>query len=331
MTVTILAFIPLASAARQRLLAAGYDVRFIQDAGSREALIATGADARIAITNGEGGLRDHEIARLPALEHICAIGVGFEHIDLDVAAARGISVTNGRGTNDSAVADHAFALMLGLSLAVPQSDAMVRAGGWGDFATGARGYPFLGRRRGIFGKRLGIVGLGRIGTAIAERGERGFAMPVGYHSRRVVSGSAYAYHPAVRSLAAWAEVLVVATPGGATTRHLIDRTVLESLGPEGILVNIGRGSVVDTEALVDALRAGAIRGAALDVVDGEPRIPEVLLGFDNLILTPHMAGRGPEPLVLMVDLLLRNIAAVLAGEPPLTPVLERDGRRAIAT
>ena len=331
MPVIILAFIPLPPPVVASLREAGHELRLLRDFGSRDALINAGQDARIVITNGEGGLGGDEIDRLPALEHICAIGVGFEHVDLDRAADRGISVTNGRGTNAEAVADHTLGLMLAVSMAIPQSDAMVRAGRWADFAAGTGDHSFLDRRRGITGKRLGILGLGLIGEKIAARGAAGFAMPVAYHSRRPVPGSSYDYLASVEELAAWADVLVVATPGGAGTRHLIDATVLESLGPEGILVNIGRGSVVDTAALIDALKRAAIRGAALDVVDGEPVIPAEMLTLDNLVITPHMAGRGPEPLVIMADLLLHNLAAFLNGAPLVTPVLDRDGTRSVSS
>ncbi len=328
MPVTILAFIPLALAAQAPLREAGYELRLVRDyAGNRDELIAAGQDARIVITNGEGGLSGGEIDRLPALEHICAIGAGFENIDLDRAATRGISVTNGRGANAEAVADHTMALILAASMAIPQSDAMVRAGNWADFASGAGHHPFLDRRRGISGKRLGLLGLGEIGRKIAARGAAGFAMPVAYHARREVPDSPYAYQSSVVDLARWSDFLVVATPGGASTWHLVDAEVLDALGPEGVLVNIGRGSVVDTAALIAALENGVIRGAALDVVESEPDIPAELLPLDNLVITPHMAGRGPEPLVIMAELLARNVAAFLAGAPLITPVLDRDGTR----
>jgi lactate dehydrogenase-like 2-hydroxyacid dehydrogenase len=329
--ITILAFIPLPPAAQAPLRDAGYELHLLRDYGNRDALIAAGRDARIVVTNGEGGLGGDEIDRLPELEHICAIGVGFENIDLDRAAQRGISVTNGRGANAEAVADHTLGLMLAASMAIPQSDAMVRAGHWAHFASGAGHHPFLDRRRGITGKGLGILGLGLIGQKIAERGALGFAMPVAYHSRRRNEASPYRYMASVSELAEWSDFLVVATPGGAGTRHLVDRNVLEALGHEGILVNIGRGSVVDTAALIAALQAGTIRGAALDVVEGEPSIPDELLPLDNLVITPHMAGRGPEPLVIMADLLARNVAAFLNGDPLLTPVLDRDGTRAVSS
>ena len=317
---TILAFIPTPPPVQSRLEAAGFDLRRIQEAGSREALIAQGRHTRIALTNGEGGLSGAEIEGLPNLRLICAIGVGYEAIDLGVAAARGITVTNGRGTNDDAVADHTLGLMLAVAGGIVSADAMVRSGHWWAFATGTPPYPFTERRRGLFGKRLGILGLGRIGAKIAARGQGGFGMPVAYHGRRPVPGSPYTYLASVRELAAWSDVLVVAAPGGPETHHLVDADALRALGPEAFLINIGRGSIVDTAALIAALQSGTIKGAALDVVEEEPDIPAELLELDNVVLTPHMAGRGPEPLELMAELLMRNLRAFLAGEPVLTPV-----------
>lgn len=318
---TILAFIPTPPPVRSRLEEAGYDLRRIQPAGGRAALVANGQDARIALTNGEGGLSGAEIDSLPNLELICAIGVGYESIDLEVAARRGITVTNGRGTNDSAVADHTMALMLALASGIVPADAMVRSGDWRSFALGATAHPFTARRRGVFGKRLGLLGLGQIGSKIAARGHLGFEMPVAYHTRNPVAGSPYRYLATVRELAEWSDFLVVAAPGGEDTHHLVDAEVLRRLGPEGFLINIGRGSIVDTDALIEALRSGTICGAGLDVVDGEPDVPADLLELDNVVLTPHMAGRGPEPLELMAELLMKNLAAFLHGEPVLTPIL----------
>lgn len=317
---TILAFIPTPPPVRSRLEAAGFDLRRVQDLGSRAALIARGRHARIALTNGEGGLSGAEIEALPNLELICAIGVGHEAIDLGVAAARGITVTNGRGTNDDAVADHTIGLMLAAAGGIVAADVMVRAGDWRAFASGTPPYPFTDRRRGLFGKRLGILGLGRIGAKIAARGQGGFGMPVAYHGRRRVPGSPYSYLASVRELAEWSDVLVVAAPGGRETHHLVDADALRALGPDGFLINIGRGSIVDTSALIAALQSGTILGAGLDVVESEPEIPAELLALNNVVLTPHMAGRGPEPLELMAELLMRNLGAFLNGEPVLTPV-----------
>jgi len=317
---TIAVFIHLPAVVRASLQGDGHTLVTMDEIGSRAAVIEHGAAARIVITNGEGGLKAPELALLPNVELICAIGVGFEGIDLEGAAARGIAVSNGRGTNDTAVADHTLGLMLAVAGGLVPADGMVRAGDWNLFAAGGGGYPFLARRRGLFGKRLGIVGLGSIGTKIANRGHIGFEMPVAYYGRRARPESPYRFVESLLELAEWSEFLVVSAPGGAGTRHLVDAPVLDALGPEGFLINIGRGSIVDTGALIAALRAGTILGAGLDVVEGEPEVPPGLLVLDNVVLTPHMAGRGPEPVQVMAGLLTRNIRAYLAGEPLLTPV-----------
>ena len=320
MGVTIAVFIHLPAVVRAALEGDGHTLVCLDDVGSRAAIVERGTAARIVVTNGEGGLTAPELASLPGVDLICAIGVGFEAIDLAAAQARGVRVTNGRGTNDSAVADHALGLMLAVAGGIVPADAMVRAGDWRLFASGGAGYTFLPRRRGLFGKRLGIVGLGSIGTKIATRAHLGFEMPVAYYGRRAKAESPFRFVESMIELAKWSDVLVLSAPGGAATRHLVDGPVLEALGPDGFLVNIGRGSIVDTPALIAALRAGTILGAGLDVVEGEPSIPDELLGLDNVVLTPHMAGRGPEPVRVMAGLLMGNIRAFLAGEPLPTPI-----------
>ena len=267
------------------------------------------ADIRIVLTRGATGFRADEMAALPKLEMVCSLGVGYENIDIIAARARGIVVTNGPGANAVAVADHAMALLLGAARRLPQADAWVRQGHWSGF---------MGPQ--ITGKRLGILGLGTIGLEIARRGANGFGMQVGYYNRRARPETGYAYFDNPRALAAASDFLVVATPGGADTRHLVDAQVLEALGPGGYLVNIARGSVVDTQALIGALEAGRLAGAGLDVVEGEPEIPDALKRLDNVVLTPHSAGRSPEAVDATVALFLDNAAAHFAGKPVLTPV-----------
>jgi len=155
---------------------------------------------------------------------------------------------------------------------------------------------------------------------IAQRAVGGFAMEIAYHNRRARPGCAYPWMDSVPALAAWADVLLVAAPGGASTRHLMDAAALEALGPSGYLVNIGRGSVVDQAALIAALQAGRIAGAAIDVVDGEPEVPEAMRALPNLIITPHIAGRSPEAVLATATLLVANLQAHFAGQPVLTPV-----------
>ena len=171
----------------------------------------------------------------------------------------------------------------------------------------------------VSGKRLGILGLGTIGQKIAKRAA-GFDMEIGYHNRQPREGAPHRYVDSLQALAAWADILVVATPGGAGTRHLVDAEILEALGPTGYLVNISRGSVVDTEALAAALRAGRIAGAGLDVYESEPRRPEPLIGLDNVLLTPHMAGWSPEATQASVDRFMANAEGHFAGRGVVSPV-----------
>nr|WP_312486468.1 2-hydroxyacid dehydrogenase [Achromobacter ruhlandii] len=266
-------------------------------------------EIRVVLTRGATGFHADEMAALPKLELICSLGVGFENIDVAAARARGLHVTHGPGANATSVADHAMALLLGAARHLPQADAWVRQGHWSGF---------MGPQ--ISGKRLGILGLGTIGLEIARRGANGFGMTVGYYNRRPRADCGYAYYDSPRALADASDFLVVATPGGAGTRHLVDAAVLEALGPQGYLVNIARGSVVDTDALIAALAERRIAGAGLDVVEGEPVVPPALLGLDNVVLTPHSAGRSPEAVAATVALFLDNATAHFSGGPVLTPV-----------
>lgn len=266
-------------------------------------------EIRVVLTRGATGFYAEEMAALPKLELICSLGVGFENIDVAAARARGLRVTHGPGANATSVADHAMALLLGAARHLPQADAWVRQGHWNGF---------MGPQ--VSGKRLGIVGLGTIGLEIARRGANGFGMTVGYYNRRPRPESGYTYYDSPLALAEASDFLVVATPGGADTRHLVNAAVLDALGPQGYLVNIARGSVVDTEALIAALAERRIAGAGLDVVEGEPMVPPALLKLDNVVLTPHSAGRSPEAVSATVALFLENATAHFAGKPVLTPV-----------
>ncbi|MEJ1978337.1 MAG: 2-hydroxyacid dehydrogenase [Acetobacteraceae bacterium] len=298
------------------LLEAAYVVHPAITPQAREAVAQEhGARIRAIVTNGTTILPAALIESLPQLGIICAQGVGYEGIDLAAARARGIVVTHGPGTNASSVADHAMALLLAALRDLPRNDAMVRAGRWRDGKT---------MRPMATGRRLGLLGLGQIGALIARRAA-GFDMPVAYHTRSPRPDSGLTYVPTLLALAAWADILVVAVPGGASTRHMVNAEVLAALGPEGFLVNIGRGSVVDTTALVAALHTGGLAGAALDVIDGEPEVPQELRDLTNVVLTPHMAGRSPEAMLATITLVLSNLEAYFAGRPVLTPVPEATG------
>lgn len=312
MPIPLLVQIPLDPMRLGRLAAAGFEVHHAPTPAERAEMIPRLAPVlRAVLTNGATGMSAEAMAALPKLEIICCIGVGHETVDLRAAKARGIQVTNGPATNDVTVADHTWSLILSIARNVSAADAAVRRGEW---------MASRGPRPIVFGKRLGIIGLGNIGRQIAERGERGFDMEIAYHNRTPRPESPYAYMPSVKALAEWADYLVIAAPGGAGTHHLVDAEALEALGPQGFLINIGRGSVVDTGALVAALTGNRIAGAAVDVVDGEPEVPAALAAAPNLLITPHIAGRSPEAMMATANLVVANLLAHFAGEPVKTPV-----------
>jgi lactate dehydrogenase-like 2-hydroxyacid dehydrogenase len=292
-------------------IAAHFDIHYAPDPAQRtQAIESHGATFRAVLTNGVTGLTAAEIDLLPALELISAFGAGYETIALEHARSRGIVVVNGAGTNDDCVADHAFALLLAAVRDVPQRDAACRRGVWRDA---------LPLRPTVSGKRLGIVGFGKIGQKVARRAA-GFDMEVGYHNRKPREGATSRYFDSLLALAQWSDYLVVATPGGPSTHHLINRSVLEALGPRGFLVNVSRGSVVDTDALAAALTAGTLAGAGLDVYESEPHPPQALVHLQNVVLTPHVGGHSPESIAASARNFIANATRYFAGEPVLTPV-----------
>ncbi|MGV8863079.1 MAG: 2-hydroxyacid dehydrogenase [Pseudomonas sp.] len=275
----------------------------------KKAIEAHGAQINAVLTRGPLGFYADEIAALPHLEIICVIGAGYEHVDLEAAKARNITVTNGAGVNAPSVADHALALLLSLVRDIPRADASVRRGEWRKVM-----------RPSLAGKRLGILGLGAVGMAIAKRAALGFDMSVSYHNRQPRSDVPYAYCASPVELASASDFFIVATPGGAGTRQLVDKQVLDALGPHGFIVNIARASVISTSDLIEALEQNRIAGAALDVFDDEPHVPDALKALSNVVLTPHVAGLSPEALQGTVQLVADNLLAYFSGQPVLTPV-----------
>jgi lactate dehydrogenase-like 2-hydroxyacid dehydrogenase len=211
------------------------------------------------------------------------------------------------------VADLAMGLVLSVGRNIPQADQFVRAGQW------PSGPMTLGRK--VSGARMGIVGLGRIGKAIAQRAN-GFGMSIAYTARSEKANSGFQFYPSAAELAANVDFLVVITPGGAGTKHLINADVLKALGPRGYLINVARGSVVDEEALIAALQNGTIAGAGLDVFANEPNVPQALWTLSNVVLTPHMASATTETRQAMADLAFANMQAGISGQPLRTPVPE---------
>ncbi len=292
-------------------IGAVYDLVYAPTPAERAAAVAgRGRDIRAVLTIGTLGLTPDEIAAMPALELVCCMGVGYEGLPMDVLRARGIATANGAGTNDSTVADHAFGLILAIVRRIPERDRLCRDGVWRDVLT---------MPPQLEGRRLGIFGMGAIGAKLARRAA-GFDMPVGYHNRKPVEGSPHRYFDDLAELARWCDVLVCAAPGGAATRHKVNAAVLEALGPQGYLVNVGRGSLVDTEALAAALRSETIAGAALDVYESEPKRPEPLVGLANIVLSPHMAGWSPEAVQRSVDRFMANAEGHFAGRGVVSPI-----------
>ena len=257
---------------------------------------------------------DAELMRAcPKLEIVSSFGVGYDSIDTDYARANGIRVCNTPGVLDDAVAEMAFGLMISLCRRIPQTDRYVREGRWA--REGDHAYT-----QELTGAVVGVLGLGRIGKAFAQRAQA-FRMRVVYHGRSEQPYQPYIYYPDLEAMAREVDWLVSIAPGGESTRGIISRPVLEALGPEGCLVNIGRGSAVDEPALVEMLQSGALGGAALDVFADEPNVPQALIALDNVVLTPHQGSATHKTRWAMGDLVVRNLRAHFAGEPLISPVV----------
>ena len=268
---------------------------------------------RAIVGGGESRLPRALMDRLPALEVISIMGVGYDGVDVDAALERKVPVTHTPGVLNEDVADLAIGLMLSVARRIPQADQYVRTGQW------VNGPMPLARK--VSGARLGIVGLGRIGQAIADRAQA-FGMSIAYTARHQKPDLAYRYYASAQALAAEVDFLVLITPGGAGTRKLVNAEVLKALGPNGYLINVARGSVVDESALIHALQKGWIAGAGLDVFESEPQVPEALRCLDNVVLTPHMASATWQTRQAMADLAAANLQAHFAGQPLLSPVPE---------
>jgi len=277
---------------------------FYAGIGPRIRAMATGAQAPV-----DAAL----LERLPGLEIVASFGVGYDTIDIACAAARGVVVTNTPDVLSDEVADLTLGLLLATLRRIPQADRYLRAGHWPN-----RPYPLTPTLRG---RTVGILGLGRIGRAIAARLE-GFGVAIAYHGRRRQPEVAYAYHDSLLGMARAVDVLVVVAPGGPETDGLVDAEVLAALGPQGILVNVARGSVVDEAALIAALADGTILGAGLDVFAREPHVPAELVAMDHVVLLPHVGSGSVHTREAMGRLVVDNLVHWFDGRGPLTPVPE---------
>ncbi len=289
-----------------------FTVHRLWEAADPSALLdKVGAEVRAIATSGNLGADAAMIDALPKLEIISCYGVGVDAIDLDHAAKRKVIVTNTPGVLNDDVANMAIALLLATSRQICLGDRYVREGKWLEKA--------MHLTRGLRGRKLGILGLGRIGKDIARKAEV-FGLELSYNGRRKQDDVSYRFYADLVEMARDVDFLIAICPGGAATDKIVNRAVLDALGPEGIFINVARGSVVDEPALVAALQDGSLGGAGLDVFAEEPRVPEALLTMDQVVLQPHAASATVETRRAMGDLVVDNLRAHFAGKPALTPV-----------
>ncbi|KAJ1685099.1 hypothetical protein LUZ63_016489 [Rhynchospora breviuscula] len=270
------------------------------------------ADIQAIVGNSNYGADAATIDALPKLEIVASFSVGLDKVDLPKCKERGIRVTNTPDVLTDDVADLAIGLAISVMRRIPSADKYARSGAWkkGEYTLTTR----------FSGKRVGILGLGRIGLAIAKRAEA-FDCPISYYSRSEKPHPNYTYYSTPIDLASNCDILVVACALTEETRHIINRAVIDALGPKGVLINIGRGPHVDEPELVAALVEGRLGGAGLDVFENEPHVPEELFALDNVVLVPHVASATIETRTAMADLVLGNLEAHFLKKPLLTPVV----------
>jgi lactate dehydrogenase-like 2-hydroxyacid dehydrogenase len=309
---------PLKPSLEERL-ATDYNALRLPGDTTRSAFLATHGDAVTAVvTSGRTGVDAALMAELPNLGAIVHFGVGYDTTDVEVAAQRGVGVSNTPDVLTDCVADTAIGLLIDTLRGLSAADRYVRAGRWPKEGN----FPLT---RKVSGARVGIIGLGRIGSAIADR-LVGFGCDIAYHNRHEVAGSAYRYAESPVALAASVDVLVVAASGGKGTQKLVDREVLKALGSQGFLINVARGSVVDEGALVDLITSGGLAGAGLDVFADEPNVPTELLDSDRVVVLPHVASGTTQTRAAMEALTLANLDEFLAAGTLTTPVLKPKSR-----
>jgi lactate dehydrogenase-like 2-hydroxyacid dehydrogenase len=288
-------------------------------AANRDAFFAANAHLRaVAVSAPVESVNDALFARLPNLQIISSFGVGYDHIDANAAAKRGIVLTHTPDVLTEEVADTAIGLLLCTVRELPQAERYLRAGKW------SKGnYPLS--RATLRNRTVGLVGMGRIGLAIARRLDA-FGVPVVYHTRTKRPELVYRHYATLVDMARDVDTLIAIVPGGAETRDMIDARVLDALGPDGIVINVARGSVVHERALIAALKERKIMAAGLDVFVNEPEVSPELLTMDNVVLLPHLGSASVYTREKMDQLLVDNILAWAAGKPPLTPVPETPWR-----
>jgi lactate dehydrogenase-like 2-hydroxyacid dehydrogenase len=301
--------------------APGLTLHKVWAAPDHEAFVASIAPKvrAIAAAGGHGRIDAAMMSRFPKLEIVSSFGVGYDHIDAKWAGEHGIIVTNTPDVLNEEVADTALGLLLCTVRQLPQAERHLRAGKWpthGDYQL----TPSLRDRT------AGIVGMGRIGKAIARRLEA-MHVPVVYHTRRPVADVPYKHYPNLVAMARDVDLIIVITPGGAATKNLVNAEVLDALGPNGILINVARGTVVDEQALIKALKERKILSAGLDVFAQEPKVPQELIDMDNVVLLPHVGSASVATRRAMDQLVADNIISFFSGKGPLTPVAETPAKK----
>ncbi|PXW35739.1 UNVERIFIED_CONTAM: hypothetical protein DES50_101686 [Williamsia faeni] len=296
-------------------LSTDYDALLLPVDESRPAFLAAHGDSVTAVvTSGRTGVDAALMADLPNLGAIVHFGVGYDTTDVDAATEKGVGVSNTPDVLTDCVADTALGLLIDTLRGFSAADRYVRARRWP-----REGNVPLTRK--VSGSRVGIIGLGRIGTAIADR-LTGFGCDIAYHNRREIPGSQYRYAASATELASSVDILVIAASGGKGTQQLVDRNVLEALGPQGFLINVARGSVVDEAALTELLRSGGLAGAGLDVFADEPNVPTELFELDNVVLLPHVGSGTTATRAAMEALTLQNLDEFLATGTLTTAVVQ---------
>jgi len=288
-------------------------------ANDRDAFVATHNDVRaIACSATTERVPGEFMARFPKLQIVSSFGVGYDHMDVKWAAEHGVILTNTPNVLTEEVADTALGLLLSTVRELPQAERYLRAGKWRE-----KDYPLT--KASLRNRTVGLVGMGAIGQAIARRLDA-MQVPVVYHTRQPRRELPYRHYPNLVGMGRDVDILLVIVPGGAATRNMINAEVLDALGPDGILINMARGSVVDEPALIKALKEKRIMSAGLDVYAKEPDVPQELIAMENVVLFPHLGSASAVTRERMDQLIVDNILAWAAGKPPLTPVAETPWR-----
>lgn len=293
-------------------LAEHFDLRRDTALGLDATIARFGPETRAIVTRGRNRIDAALIGRFPHLELIANFGVGYDSIDVPAATAHGVTVTNTPNVLDGEMGDFTLALLLATIRQLPQADRYLRAGHWRQH----QDFPLSASLRE---RTIGIAGLGRIGKVIARR-LQGFDLPISYYGRTPQPDVSYRFYSDLGELARDVDTLIVTLPGGPGTQQIVNREVLQALGPQGIFINVARGSVVDQPALVEALRARSILAAGLDVYQNEPNVPDELLACDNAVLLPHIGTATHLTRQRMGELLVANVVSWFEHKVAVTPV-----------